>query len=185
MDEEWRPIVGGPNGYDVSNRGNVRSWRWGRTRSTQALADSPRPMKQQIVPNGGHLQVRLHADTSDHYAYRYVHQLVLEAFVGPRPEGLEARHLDGNPKNNVVANLAWGTNRENKADMIRHGTDTRGARNARAKLTNEQVAQIRASKDQGRVLARRFGVSESVISLARRGKTYKVESQGGVHAAAD
>jgi HNH endonuclease len=51
-----------------------------------------------------------------------LHSLVLECFVGPRPPGMECRHLDGNPSNNALENLAWGTRSENRADQVRHGT---------------------------------------------------------------
>jgi hypothetical protein len=53
---------------------------------------------------------------------RFVHRLVLEAFVGPCPEGMECRHKDGNPGNNRLDNLAWGTRKENHADSVEHGT---------------------------------------------------------------
>jgi hypothetical protein len=53
----------------------------------------------------------------------FVHQLVAAAFLGPRPDGLEVRHLDGDPLNNAVSNLAYGTRLENIQDKKRHGTD--------------------------------------------------------------
>jgi hypothetical protein len=58
---------------------------------------------------------------------RSVHHLVLELFVGPRPPGMECRHLDGNPQNNHRSNLAWGTSKENVADQYLHGTRRRRA----------------------------------------------------------
>jgi hypothetical protein len=52
---------------------------------------------------------------------RKVHTLVLEAFVGPRPDGMVTRHLDGDPSNNRLSNIAYGTPRENSLDRVRHG----------------------------------------------------------------
>jgi len=49
-----------------------------------------------------------------------LHHLVLEAFVGPRPEGMQCRHLDGNKENNCQWNLRWGTPMENGQDRVRH-----------------------------------------------------------------
>ena len=49
-----------------------------------------------------------------------VHRLVLEAFVGPMPEAMETRHLDGNPANNCLDNLRYGTRAENEADKRLH-----------------------------------------------------------------
>jgi hypothetical protein len=50
-----------------------------------------------------------------------VHQLVLHAFVGPPAPDQVTRHLDGDPKNNRLSNLCWGTRKENSADTARHG----------------------------------------------------------------
>jgi HNH endonuclease len=52
-----------------------------------------------------------------------VHSLVLETFVGARPDGLEARHLNGDSLDNRLVNLAWGTHSENMLDKQAHGTD--------------------------------------------------------------
>jgi Mor family transcriptional regulator len=73
-----------------------------------------------------------------------VHRVVCEAFHGPRPfPGAQVRHLDGNPLNCRADNLKWGTVKENAADKKQHGTDQSGTRNPRAKLTWEQVHEIR------------------------------------------
>lgn len=45
----------------------------------------------------------------------------MEAFVGPRPEGLEVRHLDGDPSNNVLSNLTYGTRSDQRMDDVRNG----------------------------------------------------------------
>jgi hypothetical protein len=52
----------------------------------------------------------------------YVHRLVLKAFVGPCPEGMEGCHWDGDACNNKLDNLRWATHAENVEDSIRHGT---------------------------------------------------------------
>lgn len=53
-----------------------------------------------------------------------VHLLVMLTFVGPTPRGMEIRHLDGDPTNPRLDNLAFGTHAENMADMVRHGRST-------------------------------------------------------------
>ena len=53
---------------------------------------------------------------------KLVHRLVLETYVSACPKGLECRHLDGDPLNNNIGNLKWGTKSENVRDAIRHGT---------------------------------------------------------------
>ncbi len=64
---------------------------------------------------GGHLRIRIRGK------HHFVHCLVLEAFIGPRPEGYVCRHKDGDPANNHISNLSWGTLRENYDDTIKHG----------------------------------------------------------------
>ena len=54
---------------------------------------------------------------------KMAHVLVAETFIGPKPDGLQVRHLNGNPADNRVENLAWGTSSENAYDRVRHGTD--------------------------------------------------------------
>ena len=53
-----------------------------------------------------------------------VHTAVLRAFVGDRPAGKVCRHLNGNPEDNRLQNLTWGTPAENMQDRIRHGRNT-------------------------------------------------------------
>jgi hypothetical protein len=108
---------------------------------------------------------------------RYVHQLVLDAFVGACPEGMECRHLDNNPSNNDVSNLAWGTKKENEADKIGNNTTNRGSRNGMAKLTEAQVEEIRKRYASGNVtqesIGLEFGVSGGTVCRIVNLKGYK------------
>ena len=106
------------------------------------------------------------------YTLKYVHHLVLETFIGPRPKGQEARHLDGKVENNTLSNLQWSTHAENAADQILHGTDTRGERNGQAKLSFADADFIRSSHEPGNILAHRYGVSEATICRVRKGLRY-------------
>lgn len=104
--ECWLPVPGFEDQYQVSDLGRVRSLRWATPR---VLRPGP--------SNYGHLSVVLGRGNT-----RMVHALVLLAFVGARPSGAECRHLDGNPANNRLDNLRWGTRTENILDAVRHGT---------------------------------------------------------------
>ena len=103
----------------------------------------------------------------------YVHVLVLEAFVGPRPaDKPHTRHLDGDGANNRVENLRWGSVAENQADTIRHGRTTRGEKNTQAKLSKDDVLAIRDARSSGvrlKALAWQYGVAVSSISRAANG----------------
>lgn len=125
--EEWRPVVGYEGRYEVSNRGRVRSLDWSYERPIskaphrlQTVHIRGRIRKQYRLKRGGYLAVSL--CRNDRSVSRPVHVLVAAAFLGPRPEGQQVRHLDGDKNNCRVENLAYGTPLENHADMRRHGT---------------------------------------------------------------
>ena len=73
-----------------------------------------------VHPDGGYLFVNL-CKEGKRSNWR-IHTLVLTAFVGPRLDGMECLHGDGNPANNRVENLRWGTGSQNSLDAVRHGT---------------------------------------------------------------
>ena len=105
--ENWAPISGYEGRYEVSDLGRVRSL-CGRGR---ILVPWPKPK--------GYLMVGLRG--GDEREAKTVHGLVLAAFDGPRPDDLETRHLDGDPTNNRLSNLIYGTGTENQIDRVRHG----------------------------------------------------------------
>jgi len=107
----------------------------------------------------------------------YFHAVVCEAFHGPRPTPKhEVRHLDGDPTNNAAWNLAWGTKKENAADMVRHGRSTFGNKQWLAKLNREAVRDIRTRYAAGEVrmpqLAAEYGVRRETIKAVIQGRTW-------------
>jgi hypothetical protein len=92
-----------------------------------------------------------------------LHRLILETFVGPCPEGMEACHYpDPDHTNNHLSNLRWDTKLENAQDCIRLGRRPRGEQHGRAKLDAEKVLAIRSLADKGATpleLSREYGVS--------------------------
>lgn len=78
-----------------------------------------------------------------------VHQVVLDAFMGPRPPKMVSRHLNGDSLDNRVANLAYGTQKENWADAVRVNAITRGSDRTGHKLDEHQVAYIKAQLEAG------------------------------------
>lgn len=100
-----------------------------------------------------------------------VHRLVLECFVGPCPEGMEACHADGDITNNTLSNLRWCTSSENSADSVAHGTSPRD-RSATAKLNPEAVRRIRNDPRSARKAAPDYGVSHQLIQQVRARKAW-------------
>jgi len=101
--EMWLPMARFEDRYGISSRGRVRSLRTGRILKT--------PCTGKDYP-----QVELDGST-----YR-VHILMAETFLGPRPEGwVGALHFNDRKSDNRIANIRWGTYRENYADAVRNG----------------------------------------------------------------
>ena len=111
-----------------------------------------------------------------------VHRLVLTTFVG-KAKGLMGLHGDGNPLNNHIDNLRWGSGTENAADRLKHGRQLFGEDHTLSKLTDEQCVVIRkryavfvAARKIGSpaVLAKEFGVDPNTIIAVGRGRQRKV-----------
>jgi hypothetical protein len=168
LSEEWRPVVGWESLYQVSNLGCVRSLpRVGghRPYPGKVLAGGPHP--------NGYRYVWLCRDAGRKHAY--VHRLVLEAFVGPRPDGFEVCHNDGDGSNNALSNLRWGSKLDNAADRKAHGTHRRGERTYCAKMTEAQVKEARRLHADGAkvgALARQFGLRSSSMSQVLSGQRW-------------
>lgn len=113
----WLPVVGYEGLYEVSDHGAVRSLERIDCRGRHIR---PRVLRQTRMRDG-HMRVYLSADRSQ--AGHLVHRLVLTAFVGPCPDGMEGCHNDGNPANNWLSNLRWDTRSNNRHDAVRHGVD--------------------------------------------------------------
>ena len=106
----------------------------------------------------------------------YVHRAVCELFNGPPLPGQQCRHLDGNRKNNDAQNLKWGTASENNQDKIAHGTNGEGEKNPMARLTKEDVQEIRTRVANGESqisMCSIFNVSPMTISRAVRKVNWK------------
>jgi hypothetical protein len=154
LTEEWRQVPSFPD-YIVSDMGRIRHKRVNA------------PILKGSFDKDGYHQVCLNARTVR------VHSAVCQAFHGPRPNGLQAAHLDGNNRNNRADNLAWVTPRENNAHKALHGTYPSGERHPRARLAAKQVEAIRAAVGVStRKLAAEYGVNQSHIVRIRTGSSW-------------
>lgn len=167
VSEEWRDVVGHEGFYQVSQIGNVRSLDrviYRKNGTKQRL----RGRVMRPSDNGsGYRQLPL----KNPIRTAKIHWLVAEAFLGPRPSGKEINHIDGDKTNNAVTNLEYVTKGENLTHAIgiglREALPSRpGQLNGNAKLTSQDVRQIRSLRSQGvkiRVLAERFAVNQATI----------------------
>lgn len=121
MATQWKAIPGYEGSYEVSDDGQVRSVdRYVRNGRGQGYLRFHRSRIRSLYSDkSGYIRVTLKRDGVART--HLVHHLVLEAFVGPKPVGKECRHLNGNPVDNRLENLVWGTSAENKFDTVSHG----------------------------------------------------------------
>lgn len=115
MTEEWKQIPS-ESGYEVSNLGRVRS----KNRVVVTALGHERKYASKMLRPGraksGHMTVACGKGNS-----RYVHDLVLETFIGPRPPGMECLHRDDVSDDNRLERLRWGTRSENLTELWANG----------------------------------------------------------------
>ncbi|MFA5377675.1 MAG: HNH endonuclease [Dehalococcoidia bacterium] len=172
MEKELRSIVGFP-GYSISNYGEIYSF-WTGGGGVRRLGTNMRRLSTR-VDEAGREAITLSRNRTR--VSRKVCRLVLEAFVGECPRGMEACHFpDRSPLNNRLDNLRWDTKSSNQHDRIGHGTTNDGERNGSAKLSATDIKPIRDAHDGGETyksLARKYNVSLSAIQQVCERTTWK------------
>jgi len=161
--EIWKPVCGCENVYEVSNLGNVRR------------IGTKRIFKQKPTKSGyKRICLRKHPQRNV-----FIHVLMLEAFVSPRPKGLVTNHKNGNKSDNRIENLEWTTQKKNVHHAIKLGNffTPVGEQHGESKLTDLKVKRIRRLFATGEytkaALGRQFGVSAVLIGLIVRRQSWK------------
>lgn len=178
MKEAWRDIPGYEGYYQASTLGKIRSLdrivmqknRWG----TETKTIRKGRILGAIKTNGGYLRVTL--TVGENRELIRIHSLIMLTFVGIRPVCELVRHLDGNPKNNNLENLAYGTPRANVIDVYRYGR-------LNGVLTLNQVLEIRDLLKSGvsySDIAWLYGVCKSNIGMINRRKIFDWLGDDGV-----
>jgi hypothetical protein len=169
--EEWRPIQGFP-GYEVSNYGRARSFRHkcGRRKKPRVAV-----LHKDKRWGYWHFGPRREDCTRVNLL---IHIVVAETFIGPRPPQYEVNHKDGNKANNDMRNLEYLSSSDNQKHAIKLGLHLvqRGSDHPCAKLTEDQVREIRNLRAQGHLLeelAEKFGIRFQAVSSICRRQTWK------------
>lgn len=158
INEKWLPIPEYEGLYEISSIGRVRSIRMNR------MVSLWKTTKGYFVADLSKNGERKH---------RTVHTLVAEAFIGKRADGMVVRHLDGNPANNFVENLAYGTQSSNEQDSVRHGTHYRNH-----KISIEQAKKIAADPRRYKEIEKDYGIRASHIADIKAGLYWARETEG-------
>ena len=165
--EEWKTIPDFTGFYEASSHGRIRSVHRITNNHGKAYTVRQRILRPS-TGGGGHKRVILRRDGYEFT--RNVHRLVLEAFVGPCPAGLECCHDDDDPAKNNPENLRWDTRTSNLADRTKNGKSNRGERHGNSKLTEERVRQARFFYDRCGMsyneIGKMYGVSGAAIRYA-------------------
>jgi hypothetical protein len=173
MNEQWIDVVGYEGLYMISDLGRIKR--------LPRVVHQPDGKQYQIYekvlsPGAGkskYLSIRL--TNGDIVSTVYIHQIVLCAFVGPCPEGMQACHCDGDRQNNKASNLRWDTIKANHADKRMHGTSNCGDRHPFSKLNTDAVIALRKRRSEGAsitTLANEFSVSRMTASRAASSKSW-------------
>lgn len=182
--ETWKDVVGFEGNYQVSDKGNVRSVdrHYSYTDSIGRVTKN-RLQKGKVIAKRDHqFGYDIVTLSKDNIRYtRTVHKLMAMAFLGKtESDNLVIRHLDGNCKNNNLANLALGTQLDNMKDALVHGTVEQGEDRYNAILTKKIVLAIREEKRLGALnieLAKKYHLTEIKIHQLVTGAKWK--SAGG------
>ena len=169
MIEVWRDIPNYEGFYQVSNFGRVKGLKRIVIGKNGFKHTCPEKILKPI-DNRGYKYVNLFKCSHNRVGKSIgVHQLVLWAFVGVQEKGIETRHLDNNPSNNRLDNLAYGTKSDNMQDAVKCGSLSRCHTN----LTDEQVISILADERRVSKIAKSYKINIGTVIAIKKRKSFK------------
>lgn len=164
-----RVDIPGLSGYMIDELGQV----WSLKKGQGNRWSEPHPIKPW-VDKRGYVHVTLRpANNIKRFS---VHVLMMVAFVGDRPANATVAHLDGNPSNNHICNLAYVSHRENVNHRWKHNTMIYGVKSHLSKISDETAEEIWVAIKSGasnKEIMTRFNVSESYPAAMRAGRIRK------------
>ncbi len=130
-------VINGSEGfYTISDKGDVYSY----------FTPLIKKLKTRLRRGYESLTLRLNEVRKDYS----IHVLVAEHFIGPRPDGFQVNHIDGNKINNNVTNLEYVTQSENMKHAFRLGLQcNKGENHSQSKLTELDIIKIRRMRKMG------------------------------------
>lgn len=168
---EYKEVPGFP-GYRVGSDGSV----WSCRTKGGKMVDTWHRMKPVKMSRhkDSYYRVAFHCGSTTKNCI--IHRLVLELFVGPRPDGMVACHNDGNKENNNVSNLRWDTQQANAQDRIRHGRQVCGSSYWSAKVTEKDILEMCERRRNGSTildLSEKYDLNPNTIRRILKGESWK------------
>jgi hypothetical protein len=167
--EVWYPIPSLP-GYEISSHFRVRSFHLrGRSVTGRYGGLTDRPRLLALLPlRAGYLT--FHVRVSGRAGVIYLHHVIAELTLGPRPEGMMVLHRDDDKTNNHPSNLYYGTSPENWRDAVANGKATLGHDRKGAKLSDNEIRDLSRRGVMQKDIASRYGVTQSLVSRIVNGR---------------
>jgi hypothetical protein len=156
---KWKPIPSTKGYYSASENGDIR-----RDKPSSNGGSS----FGKIMKPTGKVYLKVNLTIGGKATTFLVHRLVAEAFHGIPNDGQEVNHIDCNKKNNRASNLEWCSEDHNKDHARKMGLMSK-----KAKLTIEEVRQIKLSTETNKSLAKKYSVTISTIWKVRHNYRWK------------
>lgn len=178
----WKSIPNFPD-YEVSSDGLVRSWRPRNGRGSSENVKEPVLLTVSKFVDSEYLRVSLRCPIRKKHITRRVHQLVLEAFVGPIPKDHVVMHLNDDPTDNHLSNLKYGTPQQNLDDMVNKGRSVKGENHPRSLCSDELRKTIITLTSQRTYRGSKIEIANELnipINTVRRVvENYNLKEKGG------
>ena len=147
------------------------------TSEGQIWSEYSRSYLKPFADNRGYLRVRLYKEGRARTVL--ISRMVALAFVNNPDNLCTVNHKNGNKLDNSMENLEWMSLSDNVKHAYQSGLNSSsGSNNPNAKLTPEQVREIRATYKPYKVtatdLANKFGVDVSTIRRAASNYTWSM-----------
>lgn len=171
--ENWKDVIDYEGFYEISDHGRVRTVE--RTQYSYGGRSWVKPSKINKTTFDGRYMVITLAKLGQRKRF-YVHDLVLTAFVGKRPEGMHGCHGDGNGQNNLLTNLRWDTPSANNEDKRDHKTLAMGESHGMNKYTEAQIQNVKMLLCLGlnaTQIESETGVHRITVAAVRSGRQWK------------
>ena len=165
--EEWKPVVGYEELFEVSSCGNFRNCR------------NKKLLKQYLHCNGYYLiGTKIGGRKGKNKTFK-VHREVAKSFVENPQQKPVVNHIDGIKINNCKENLEWVTYKENSVHAARLGLLRQPDQKDNQKLNSQEVDWVlkncrpKSYQFGLRAIARKYSVDKSTISNILKNNGYK------------
>jgi HNH endonuclease/NUMOD4 motif len=166
VSEQWTAVDGYEGVYAVSDRGNVMSMNYAKSKLPGLMSSSLRRGYRSVY----------FCRPGQKGRWFTVHALVARAFLGERPPSMHINHKNGVKTDNRVENLEYCTPSENRLHSFRIGTQSnKGERHSQARLNDENVREIRSLLSSGvsrKEIALKMGVTPAAITNIALGRNW-------------